>query len=249
MSDKEKHEWIIDGEGSPEERDGDDALAGDAATGASAERDGDTTPAGGGGDGGGEAERTHADGSRAAEKESGHGRVKKAGRAELLDLIQHKNEMLQALEKDAKEIRQEVEKKEDKLLRMAAEFENYRKRTRREWELHQQQANAGLIKDILGVIDDFDRALEAAPDEEDTFTAGVRLIYNGLLDVLRRTGLSEVETAGRVFDPQYHEAMGETATEEVPDGHVAHVIQKGYLFCGELLRPARVIVARKPETA
>jgi len=57
----------------------------------------------------------------------------------------------------------------------------------------------------------------------------------------------DFEAAGRPFNPRFHEAMGETATEEVPEGHVAHVIQKGYLFGGELLRPARVIVAKKPE--
>lgn len=249
MPDKEKPEWIIDESGAPAEGNGEGPV--DGSTGETRPeqpesretepRNGEKPPV---------PEETAEGGGkppRRGGRKSGRPAAKKAGQAELLDLIQQKNAMLQSLEKRAEAAEKQIELKEDKLLRVAAEFENYRKRTRREWELHQKQANAGLIKDILGVIDDFDRALEAAPDEDDTFASGIRLIHSGLLGVLGRAGLSEIEAAGRPFDPRFHEAMGETATEEVPEGHVAHVIQKGYLFGGELLRPARVIVAKKPE--
>ena len=130
---------------------------------------------------------------------------------------------------------------------MAAEFENYKKRTRREWELLQQRANAGLIEDILTVLDDFDRALEAAEDEEGHIYSGIRLIYSGFLEVLRRNGLKEIEAFNHPFDPQYHEAISEVESEEIEEGHVAHVVRKGYLLNGHLLRPSRVVVAKKKQ--
>lgn len=174
-------------------------------------------------------------------------RPKRASRKELLELIQRKNKMLQAMEKAVQKARQELENKDDKMLRMAAEFENYKKRTRREWELLQKKANADLIKDLLGILDDFDRALDSSGNEEDHFHSGIRLIHSGLLEVLRRAGLKEVEAQGVPFNPQFHEAMGEIDTDDTEEGFVAHVVQKGYMLNELLLRPARVIVAKKRE--
>lgn len=174
-------------------------------------------------------------------------RTKRASRKELLDLIHRKNELLQEMEYTLEEAREQIEIKEDRMLRIAAEFENYKKRTRREWDLLQQKANAGLIGDILNVLDDFDRALEAAEDEEGHFHSGVKLIYMGLLDVLKRNGLEEIEADKQPFDPQFHEAISEVESEEVKEGHVAHVVRKGYLLNNNLLRPSRVVVAKKKQ--
>ncbi len=182
-----------------------------------------------------------------AEKEHVQKRTKRAGRKQLLELIQRKNDKLLEMKKKAKEVQKAFEIQEDRLLRMAAEFENYKKRTRREWELLQQKANAGIIEDILIVLDDFDRALEAGEDEEGHFASGVRLIYNGFLEVLRRNGLKEIEAHNRPFDPQFHEAISEVESEEIEDGHVAHVVRKGYLLNEHLLRPSRVVVAKKKQ--
>lgn len=171
-------------------------------------------------------------------------RSKKAGRGELAELLSRKNEMLQQMEKKLSEAEQAIARKEDRLLRLAAEFENYRKRTSREWELHKQQANADLMTSLLGVLDDFDRAFEAAEGADDHFREGISLIRASLLEALSRSGLEPIEAHGREFDPQYHEAMGEMESETVEKGHVAEVVQKGYMLKDQVLRPSRVIVSR-----
>jgi molecular chaperone GrpE len=171
--------------------------------------------------------------------------AKRTSRKELLELISNKNEILIEMESRLQDFEQELQKKEDKILRIAAEFENYKKRTRREWELLAEKAKAELITDILGVLDDFDRALEALGERDDHVADGVILIVKSLKDVLGRAGLKEVEALGQPFDPQFHEAIGETDDGDYEDGAVAHVAQKGYQLNDVLIRPARVIVSKK----
>ncbi|MBN1163455.1 MAG: nucleotide exchange factor GrpE [Candidatus Krumholzibacteriota bacterium] len=175
-------------------------------------------------------------------KESSHRGAKKGKTKELVNLLEKKNEALLELGKKLENSEQSIKNKEDKILRLAAEFENFKKRTRREWDLHRKRANAELLLDILGVLDDFDRAFEASTTTGDHFESGIRLIHSTLLDVLKRAELMEMEVLGKPFDPQFHEAVGETESNEVEAGCVAHVVQKGYLHHGQLLRPARVIV-------
>ncbi len=182
----------------------------------------------------------------AAGMELANKRKKGTSRKDLFDLITKKNRMLQDMKKTIGGKEQELEKKEDRLLRLAAEFENYRKRTRREWELHQKRAIAGLILNILGVLDDFERAIETAGGKtDDHFHAGVRMIYSSMIAVLQKEGLHEIEAEKMVFDPQYHEAVSEIESDEVEEGTIAHVVQKGYMLHDQLLRPAKVVVAKK----
>ncbi|MBU8920443.1 MAG: nucleotide exchange factor GrpE [Bacteroidales bacterium] len=172
-------------------------------------------------------------------------RLKKHGTKNLADLLSRKNNILQAMEKQMEKVEQDLNLKEDKMLRMAAEFENYKKRTRREWELHQKRANADLLTDILGVLDDFGRAFESAEDTEDRFFSGIRMIHNQLLDVLAKAGLTEIDAEHKEFDPQFHEAMGESESDEIEPGKVLYIVQNGYLLNDQLLRPARVIVVKE----
>ena len=174
--------------------------------------------------------------------------AKKISRKELLKLISKKNDLLQQMENEITAQEEELKIKEDRLLRVAAEFENYKKRTRREWELLEQKAKAELITDILGVLDDFDRALEALGERDDHVADGVVLIVTGLKDILKRSGLREIEAQGKKFDPQYHEAVGGMESEDVEEGLVVHVVQKGYELNDQLLRPAKVIVSKKNST-
>ena len=171
-------------------------------------------------------------------------RTKRGGRKELLDLIQRKNSMLQELDKELKRSKQDIQTKDDRLLRLAAEFENYKKRTRREWELLQKQANADLIKEIIGGIDNFDRAFANPGGAENQVQDGIRLIHAGLMDVLKKAGLIEIEALGQKFDPRYHEAVGEVESD-IEEGHVAQVIVRGYILNDQVIRPARVLVSRK----
>lgn len=205
--------------------------------------------------GGGEAPAGHAHGGTDGDRKehprdsarSGRKRSKKRKDTELAELLSRKNEMLQDLEDRLAESEQLIAKHEDRLLRLAAEFENYKKRTRREWELHEKQANAGLVKGLLQVLDDFNRALESPAEAGEHFRAGVRLINAALNDILAKSGLREIDALGKPFDPQVHEAVGEVATGETGPGLVAEVLQRGYLFNDQVLRPARVLVSREPE--
>ena len=174
-------------------------------------------------------------------------RTKRTSRKELFELIQRKNTMLATIDKELKSTQQQLKVKEDRLLRLAAEFENYRKRTRREWELLQSQANADLIKEIIGGIDNFDRAFEHYGEENAQLREGLRLIHNGLLDVLRKAGLTEIDALNQKFDPTVHEAVGEVESADVEEGHVAQVVQRGYRLHNSVLRPARVLISRKRE--
>jgi len=130
----------------------------------------------------------------------------------------------------------------DRYLRTLADFENYRKRAEREKADFQRYALAGVIRDLLPVIDNFDRALEHA-EEGDEFHKGVALIYKQLFDVLQRHGLKSISDSGVRFDPNIHEAVVREEDPSVPSHTVVAVLQKGYFLHDRLLRPAMVKVA------
>ena len=130
----------------------------------------------------------------------------------------------------------------DRYLRTLADFENYRKRAEREKADFQRYALAGVIRDLLPVIDNFDRALEHA-EEGDEFHKGVALIYKQLFEVLQRHGLKPISESGVRFDPNIHEAVVREEDPSVPSHTVVAVLQKGYFLHDRLLRPAMVKVA------
>ena len=128
------------------------------------------------------------------------------------------------------------------LKRVAADFENYRKRVARDQESLAARAHERLVKELLPVLDDLERALAAAEEhEEGKLEEGVRLVHRALRDALRREGLAEIETNGR-FDPHVHEALL-SQPSEAEEGSVLEVVQKGYRLGDHVVRPARVVVA------
>jgi molecular chaperone GrpE len=135
----------------------------------------------------------------------------------------------------------------DALQRLKAEFDNYRKRTARDQQALVARANERLVNDLLPVLDDLGRALEAAEQhEEAALEEGVKLVHRALADLLRREGLAEIETNGS-FDPHVHEALL-AQPSDADEGTVIEVVQKGYRLGDRVLRPARVVVAGpKPE--
>jgi molecular chaperone GrpE len=136
----------------------------------------------------------------------------------------------------------------DDLKRLAAEFENYRKRAARDQESLIARAHEGLVKELLPVLDDLGRALDAAEKHEGAkLEEGVRLVHRQLAELLRKEGLAEIETDGK-FDPHVHEALL-TQPSEAPEGSVIDVVQKGYRLGDRVLRPARVVVAASPPGA
>jgi len=141
----------------------------------------------------------------------------------------------------------EVERERDEYLndlkRVAADFENYRKRVARDQEGLAARAHERLVKELLPVLDDLERALEAAAEHEEAkLEEGVRLVHRELVEALAREGLVEVETDGK-FDPHVHEALLSQPSEE-EDGAVIEVLQKGYRLGDRVLRPARVVVSQ-----
>jgi molecular chaperone GrpE len=138
----------------------------------------------------------------------------------------------------------EAESRLDDLRRLAAEFDNYRKRAAREQEAMFARAGERVVKELLPVLDDLERALEAAEQHEEAkLEDGVRLVHRHLADVLRKEGLAEIDTDG-AFDPHVHEALlTQPGGDEVEPGHVLQVLQKGYRLGDHVLRPARVIVS------
>lgn len=129
------------------------------------------------------------------------------------------------------------------LKRLAADFDNYRKRAARDHEALVAHASERLVKALLPVLDDLERALVAAAEhEEATLEEGVRLVHRALADVLAREGLAEIDADGR-FDPHVHEALLAQPAEGAEPGSVLQVIQKGYRLGDRVLRPARVVVA------
>lgn len=132
---------------------------------------------------------------------------------------------------------------DDAYLRLAADFDNYRKRVARDQADVARRANERLLNELLPVIDDLERALEAAAaHEEATLEEGVRLVHRSLSGLLERHGLSEIVAEGP-FDPHVHEALLTQHAEGAEQGSVVQVLQKGYRLGDRVLRPARVIVA------
>jgi molecular chaperone GrpE len=130
----------------------------------------------------------------------------------------------------------------DRLQRLAAEFDNFRKRSAREQAALSERANERLVKELLPVLDDLGRALEAAADHEEAkLEEGVRLVHRALSEVLTKEGLAEIETDGK-FDPHVHEALLSQPSDE-EEGTVIEVVQKGYRLADRVLRPARVVIA------
>jgi molecular chaperone GrpE len=141
---------------------------------------------------------------------------------------------------------EEVERERDEYLndlkRVAADFDNYRKRAARDQETLAAHAHERLVKELLPVLDDLERALEAAAEHEEAkLEEGVRLVHRELLDALTRVGLVEIEADGR-FDPHVHEALL-SQPSEAEEGSVLDVLQKGYRLGDRVMRPARVVVA------
>ena len=141
------------------------------------------------------------------------------------------------------EIERERDEYLDALQRLKAEFDNFRKRTARESAAQSARASEALVKELLPVLDDLERALVAAEDHEEAkLEDGVRLVHRALADVLTRAGVAEIETDG-AFDPHVHEALLAQPVDGAEPGSVVQVLQKGYRLGDRVLRPARVVVS------
>ena len=135
----------------------------------------------------------------------------------------------------------ELAEREDRYLRLQADFENFRRRTRQEKEELAAVVTQSLLKDMLPLLDNFERALVADKSAE-TFHQGVEMIYKQMVEALKKNGLEYIETAGQKFDPNFHEAVMRVQNPEKEDDDIALEMQKGYMAKGRVIRPSMVQV-------
>lgn len=154
----------------------------------------------------------------------------------LTDDLAATNEELEAIARERDGLR-------DQLLRMRAEFDNFRKRTAREAEQARRMAAEALIRDLLPVVDHLDLALQHAEDESGGLAQGVQMVRDQFVDALVRHGLEPIEALDQPFDPNVHEALLQREDDSVPAHTVLEEFQKGYLLGGRILRPSKVVVS------
>jgi molecular chaperone GrpE len=160
----------------------------------------------------------------------------------MTDDIQQDEQNEQAVEEGGDE---KVAALEDRLLRLAADFDNYKKRVARERDELAALSNERLVKELLPILDDLERALVAASEHEEVrLEEGVRLVHRSLATLLERNGVKEISTDG-AFDPHVHEALL-AQPSDAEEGSVIDVVQKGYTLGDRVVRPARVVIAAPP---
>jgi molecular chaperone GrpE len=146
--------------------------------------------------------------------------------------------------------RAEATQNYDKLLRLSAEFENYKKRMQRQVEEYRKFANESLIKDLLSVVDNLERAMDASAqsqkESDQCMMQGLEMTLEEIRKVLKKYHVTPVEAMGKPFDPAFHEAVMQQPTDDCPDNTVIQEMQKGYMLHDRLIRPAMVVVSRAP---
>ncbi len=139
----------------------------------------------------------------------------------------------------------------ERLVRTTADFDNYKKRAAREKQEAIRFANEGLMEKLIPVLDNFDMALSAVQnaagnDSTQSLQTGVSMIFQQFKNVLVEAGLEEINATGQTFDPNFHEAVSQQESKDVPEGQVLQQLRKGYKLRERLIRPATVIVAKQP---
>ena len=162
-----------------------------------------------------------------------------ADNAETENALKEMEARFEAKEEEAKETY-------DRLLRVSADFENYKKRSSREMEEFRKYANQSLLKEMLSVVDNLELAINSSSDGKNTdktLIEGLNLTLNEILRVFEKFDVTPIEAQGKTFDPAFHEAVMREETDDYPENSVVSEFQKGYLIHDRLLRPAMVVVA------
>jgi molecular chaperone GrpE len=162
-----------------------------------------------------------------------------------VDPLQGADDPLDRLRIERDGLKAERDEVKELLLRRQAEFDNFRKRTEKERSEYVQYAGSEIVREMLPVLDDFERALKndcGSPE----YARGVEMIYNRMYESLKKLGLEPIDTAGASFDPHLHQAVERVETKDAADGTILGEFQRGYRFKGRLLRPSMVKVAVRP---
>lgn len=153
---------------------------------------------------------------------------------------------LEEIQRELESARQETKETYDRFLRISAEFENYKKRSTREMDDFRKFANQSLIKEMLAVVDNLERALISSNGNSSVdkcMTDGVNLTLREILKVFEKFNVKPIESIGQPFDPNFHQAMMQEETDDYPENTVITELQKGYMIHDRLLRPSMVVVA------
>lgn len=144
-------------------------------------------------------------------------------------------------------LEEERDRLHDRLLRVSADFDNFRKRTRKDIEQAERRGREAILREVLPVIDNLERAVDATVDatDIDAVRDGVKMVLKLFEDTASRISLSRIESLGQRFDPNLHDAFQQVETDEKPPGTIMQEYQSGYMLGEKLLRPAMVVVARK----
>ena len=147
------------------------------------------------------------------------------------------------VEDKAAALEAELKEKSDRILRLQADFENFRRRTAKEKEELAAVITQNILGDLLPLLDNFERAMAVEQTDGEAFQKGVEMIFTQLREVLDKHGLQSIEAEGQTFDPNFHQAVMRVEDSDAPDGTITQVLQKGYQAKGRVIRPAMVQVA------
>jgi len=150
------------------------------------------------------------------------------------------------IQQELEQARRESEAAADMMLRLAAEMENYKKRVAKERKALIKYAYQGVVQELLPILDNFERAIESASNSKDfdSLLEGVEMIFKQMYDALERKGVSKIDAVGEIFDPNIHEAVVQTTSDEHPENTVVAELQKGYMLHDRVVRPSMVAVSR-----
>ncbi|MEO0234198.1 MAG: nucleotide exchange factor GrpE [candidate division WOR-3 bacterium] len=182
--------------------------------------------------------------------------IKLLNKGKKTDLIEDKGEKVQLLEDENQKLKEEInslktqiKELNDKYLRKIADYENQKKLLKKEFENLSEEKIIKILKEILNVVDNFDRAIDAAQksDDKQGIIDGLKMIDNQFHQVLEKVGVSKLDCKGENFDPSRHEALSVVCKSELPDGVVVDECQRGYCYNNRVIRPSKVIVNKKDE--
>ncbi len=157
------------------------------------------------------------------------------------EAVEEKDELTLAKE-EIEGLKTQVQEKEERALRLQADFENFRRRTSKEKEELSAVVTQGILKDMLPLLDNFERAMAAEAKDIDSFKQGVEMIFKQFGEVLVKNGLEHIEVEGQKFDPNFHQAVMRVENPDLEDETIAQELQKGYMVKGRVIRPSMVQV-------
>lgn len=166
-----------------------------------------------------------------------------AAEAEMPETTEQVSADVEALNRQLEEAQAQASEFKDSWMRSQAEFQNYRRRVERDNDLMKSTMKGDIIKKVLPVLDDMERALQNRP-ADDAWASGIELVARKFQNILEMEGVKKIEAAGAEFDPNFHEAISHEPSEDVESGHVIEVVQNGYMLGERVIRPAMVRVAQ-----